>query len=273
MVHFRASYLTTLEIGKSCISERLTCHVATEKSRCEQGVNWQKTNESGHRVNITEGLSKLGFRVASNGAAMAASLLRRKTTHVARTSGDLLRAWASAETRLLADRAELEIAHCGARYSSSSAVSGYREVSRCSFASQGSSQLARRDSIVFLLPQSARGLASQTAPQLRQQVQEEGKGLSRQAEEDPFDSITDKIPERPVSVAEGASYSLVILAGLAVAGVAAYAVLKELIFEPKEYVNLCSFEFWYTLAEQSLMYPNGRTMLARNYMMASLWKQ
>lgn len=64
----------------------------------------------------------------------------------------------------------------------------------------------------------------------------QSKGLSKQAEEDPFDSITDKIPERPVSVAEGASYSLVILAGLAVAGVAAYAVLKELIFQPKEYV-------------------------------------
>lgn len=64
------------------------------------------------------------------------------------------------------------------------------------------------------------------------------KDLSKQAEEDPFDSITDKIPERPVSVAEGASYSLIILAGLAVAAVAAYAVLKELIFEPKEYVNM-----------------------------------
>ena len=64
------------------------------------------------------------------------------------------------------------------------------------------------------------------------------KGLSKQADEDPFDSITDKIPERPVSLAEGASYSLIILAGLAVAAVAAYAVLKELIFEPKEYVNL-----------------------------------
>lgn len=71
----------------------------------------------------------------------------------------------------------------------------------------------------------------------------QNKGLSKQ-EEDPFDSITDKIPERPVSVAEGASYSLIILAGLAVAAVAAYAVLKELIFEPKEYVNrhfVCTF--------------------------------
>ena len=67
------------------------------------------------------------------------------------------------------------------------------------------------------------------------------KDLSRQPDEDPFDSITDKIPERPVSVAEGASYSLVILAGLAVAGAAAYAVFKELIFEPKEWVPFCQF--------------------------------
>lgn len=65
----------------------------------------------------------------------------------------------------------------------------------------------------------------------------QSEGLSKQADEDPFDSITDKIPERPVSVAEGASYSLIILAGLAVAAVAAYAVMKELIFEPKEYAN------------------------------------
>jgi len=72
----------------------------------------------------------------------------------------------------------------------------------------------------------------------------QSKGLSKQADEDPFDSLTDKIPERPVSVAEGASYSLIILAGLAVAAVAAYAVMKELIFEPKEYANfhfICIF--------------------------------
>ncbi|TVU47712.1 hypothetical protein EJB05_07319, partial [Eragrostis curvula] len=54
-------------------------------------------------------------------------------------------------------------------------------------------------------------------------------------EEEPFDAITDKIPEKPVTFAEGASYSLVILAGLGIAAVAGYAVFKELIFEPKEY--------------------------------------
>lgn len=52
--------------------------------------------------------------------------------------------------------------------------------------------------------------------------------------EDPFDDLTYDIPEKPVTFAEGASYSVVILAGLGIAGLAAYAVFKELIFEPKE---------------------------------------
>jgi hypothetical protein len=110
---------------------------------------------------------------------MAASLLRRaRTTHV--------RAWASSgfrhrEPRLLADRAELQVAYYegGACYSSSSAVSGFREASLLSrfittcTASQVSLQLLRKESIGFLRPHSVRGLASQSAPQLRQQVQEE----------------------------------------------------------------------------------------------------
>ncbi|XP_050236933.1 probable mitochondrial import inner membrane translocase subunit TIM21 [Mercurialis annua] len=53
--------------------------------------------------------------------------------------------------------------------------------------------------------------------------------------EDPFDAPTYNIPEKPVSFTEGASYSIVILAGLGVAAAAGYAVFKELIFEPKEY--------------------------------------
>lgn len=57
--------------------------------------------------------------------------------------------------------------------------------------------------------------------------------------EDPFDAPTYNIPEKPVTFTEGASYSLIILAGLGVAAVAAYGVFKELIFEPKEYVNIC----------------------------------
>lgn len=53
--------------------------------------------------------------------------------------------------------------------------------------------------------------------------------------EDPFDAPTYNIPEKPVTFVEGASYSVVILAGLGIAAAAGYAVFKELIFEPKEY--------------------------------------
>lgn len=53
--------------------------------------------------------------------------------------------------------------------------------------------------------------------------------------EDPFDAPTYNIPEKPVTFTEGASYSILILAGLGIAAAAGYAVFKELIFEPKEY--------------------------------------
>lgn len=52
--------------------------------------------------------------------------------------------------------------------------------------------------------------------------------------EDPFDAPTYNIPEKPVTFTEGASYSLIILAGLGIAAAAAYAVFTELIFQPKE---------------------------------------
>lgn len=52
--------------------------------------------------------------------------------------------------------------------------------------------------------------------------------------EDPFDAPTYNIPEKPVTFTEGASYSVIILAGLGIAAAAAYAVFKELIFQPKE---------------------------------------
>ncbi|XP_022770207.1 probable mitochondrial import inner membrane translocase subunit TIM21 isoform X2 [Durio zibethinus] len=53
--------------------------------------------------------------------------------------------------------------------------------------------------------------------------------------EDPFDAPTYNIPDKPVTFTEGASYSLIILAGLGIAAAAGYAVFKELIFQPKEY--------------------------------------
>ncbi|KAL1341828.1 hypothetical protein AAHE18_09G114600 [Arachis hypogaea] len=53
--------------------------------------------------------------------------------------------------------------------------------------------------------------------------------------EDPYSAPTYNIPEKPVTFVEGASYSVIILAGLGIAAAAGYAVFKELIFEPKEY--------------------------------------
>ncbi|KAK3204907.1 hypothetical protein Dsin_018953 [Dipteronia sinensis] len=80
---------------------------------------------------------------------------------------------------------------------------------------------------------SAPSFASRASKQPTETSSEPKKDVS--TVEDPFDDITYNIPQKPVTFAEGASYSLIILAGLGVAGAAAYAVFKELIFEPKEY--------------------------------------
>lgn len=53
--------------------------------------------------------------------------------------------------------------------------------------------------------------------------------------EEGFSAITDKIPQRPVTVTEAGGYSLVIVAALGFAGAVAYAALNELLFQPKEY--------------------------------------
>ncbi|KAL8542718.1 hypothetical protein ACS0TY_003555 [Phlomoides rotata] len=79
----------------------------------------------------------------------------------------------------------------------------------------------------------ARSFASKTTESKSQKEPETRKEISKA--EDPFDAPTYNIPEKPVTFTEGASYSLIILAGLGIAGVAAYGVFKELIFEPKEY--------------------------------------
>ncbi|XP_042408129.1 probable mitochondrial import inner membrane translocase subunit TIM21 [Zingiber officinale] len=85
-----------------------------------------------------------------------------------------------------------------------------------------------------IFPHLVRTFASNYSTQASEQRRNENrKDIS--TIEDPFDAPTYNIPEKPVTFTEGASYSLVILAGLGVAGVAAYAVFKELIFEPKEY--------------------------------------
>ncbi|KAF5190087.1 Mitochondrial import inner membrane translocase subunit tim21 [Thalictrum thalictroides] len=81
-------------------------------------------------------------------------------------------------------------------------------------------------------PCFTRSLASTSAPHSgRTQQQQNQKDIS--TTEDIFDAPTYNIPEKPVTFTEGASYSVVILAGLAVAATALYGV-SELIVEPSE---------------------------------------
>ena len=68
--------------------------------------------------------------------------------------------------------------------------------------------------------------AAAESSQQQQQARADGKqARSRGAEKDAlavdeaqFDAITDQIPQRPMGVVEGTSYTLLILAGVAVAG-------------------------------------------------------
>ncbi|CAM0881930.1 unnamed protein product [Alopecurus aequalis] len=93
--------------------------------------------------------------------------------------------------------------------------------------------LAVRKECRKVLPSSIRPSASYSTQASENKPKQEKTDLT--TIEDPFDAPTYNIPEKPVTFVEGASYSVVILAGLGVAALAGYAVFKELIFEPKEY--------------------------------------
>ncbi|KAJ7972563.1 Mitochondrial import inner membrane translocase subunit Tim21 [Quillaja saponaria] len=84
-----------------------------------------------------------------------------------------------------------------------------------------------------ITPFFARSISSRSSDQQGKNIRETKKDIS--TVDDPFDPLTYNIPEKPVTFAEGASYTVIILAGLGVAAAAGYAVFKELIFEPKEY--------------------------------------
>ncbi|XP_054791431.1 probable mitochondrial import inner membrane translocase subunit TIM21 [Prosopis cineraria] len=86
------------------------------------------------------------------------------------------------------------------------------------------------DSISFSF---AKSISSRASSKQGENTNETKKDIS--TVEDPFDAPTYNIPEKPVTFVEGASYSVIILAGLGIAALAGYAVFKELIFEPKEY--------------------------------------
>jgi len=81
------------------------------------------------------------------------------------------------------------------------------------------------------LPFAARSLSSSAGADKAGKAKEDA--LS--AGEDPFDAITDKIPEKPVGVVEGTSYTIVIVAALGFAAAAGWAILKDLFVTPAEY--------------------------------------
>ncbi|XP_019188831.1 PREDICTED: probable mitochondrial import inner membrane translocase subunit TIM21 isoform X3 [Ipomoea nil] len=114
-----------------------------------------------------------------------------------------------------------------------------RELAESAYASKSSilanpiARVANINGIKFKMPCFARTFASKASESTGQKRSEGRKEVS--TVDDPFDAPTYNIPEKPVTFTEGASYSVVILAGLGVAAAAAYAVFKELIFEPKEY--------------------------------------
>ncbi|GAB2258325.1 hypothetical protein Droror1_Dr00014485 [Drosera rotundifolia] len=84
-----------------------------------------------------------------------------------------------------------------------------------------------------LMCESHRYLSSTASKPPDKSQTETGKELYNA--EDPFDSPTYHIPEKPVTFVEGASYGFIILLGIGIAAAAAYGVLKELVFQPKEY--------------------------------------
>lgn len=134
---------------------------------------------------------------------------------------------------------------CARSYNANYTAKEVLEAAGASFLSAGqqSKESVRRFKSPFQLtgshvanikgPCFARTFASTASEQERRKSSEARKDISKI--EDPFDAPTYNIPEKPVTFTEGASYSVIILAGLGIAAAAAYAVFKELIFQPKEY--------------------------------------
>ncbi|XP_024018415.1 probable mitochondrial import inner membrane translocase subunit TIM21 [Morus notabilis] len=103
----------------------------------------------------------------------------------------------------------------------------------CIIRSWSPSQVMKNYGTNPMNPCIIRSISSQASKEPGKSPNENKKDISKV--EDPFDAPTYNIPETPVTFTEGASYSLIILAGLGIAAAAGYAVFKELIFEPKEY--------------------------------------
>ncbi|KAL3516884.1 hypothetical protein ACH5RR_023786 [Cinchona calisaya] len=99
--------------------------------------------------------------------------------------------------------------------------------------SQSPFQPSRMSGINSNTSVSARSFSSKASESNGQNQSEGRKDVT--TVEDPFDAPTYNIPEKPVTFVEGASYTVFILVGLGIAAAAAYAVLTELVFQPKEY--------------------------------------
>lgn len=113
-------------------------------------------------------------------------------------------------------------------------LSGRKCTRELMFTSWAPLQLTRKYGANNIIPRLSRTMSSEASQKPRKNPSETKKDIS--TVEDPFDDApTYNIPQKPLTFVEGASYSVVILIGFGIAGLAAYAVLKELVFEPKEY--------------------------------------
>ncbi|GFR40314.1 hypothetical protein Agub_g849 [Astrephomene gubernaculifera] len=80
--------------------------------------------------------------------------------------------------------------------------------------------------------QSLRQFAAAATPEQQPKQPKEQAYDSLELTDEKINAITDKIPQRPVGVVEGTSYTLVILAAFGVLAFVLYQVLTSLIFEP-----------------------------------------
>ncbi|KAG2429549.1 hypothetical protein HXX76_010784 [Chlamydomonas incerta] len=93
-------------------------------------------------------------------------------------------------------------------------------------------QLAESQAGLQGLRSFAAAASAQQQPQQQQPGGQKDKYDSLELTQERIDSITDKIPQRPVGVVEGTSYTVIILAAFGVLAFVLYQVLTSLIFEP-----------------------------------------
>ncbi|CAK7347801.1 unnamed protein product [Dovyalis caffra] len=171
---------------------------------------------------LVNGLSDVGLVAFSTSMAAQRSALGNSATRLPKS--DSVRCFASNANHLTKDIL---------RHNGIPAVHGGQRNRECLVSLRSSFQILENHEGSTVNICFARSFASKASNKETRNQSETRKDVS--TVEDPFDAPTYNIPEKPVTFTEGASYSIIILAGLGVAAAAAYAVFKELIFEPKEY--------------------------------------